>query len=964
MTLGMTLGPIAFLSPWLLAGLLALPVIWWLLRTIPPRPRRIAFPPTRILVGIENRQKTPAKTPWWLTLLRMAAAALLILALAEPVLNPNREAALSGSGPVVLVIDNGWASAAHWSSRTFMIERLIAEAEAQSRPVMIVPTANATKSITLKPEAPAQARSTAAAVQPQPFAPDRLAAARAIAAALSSTAGASVVWLSDGIDHDDTARSFADQLKALAPAGLAVVETQPGQEALGASATVVSGGRLEAQVLRAEGGTAHSGLLHALSGRGQRLGSAPFTLAAGETRAVASFELPLELRNQVTRIEIGGERSAGAVHLLDARSQWHRVGLYASESREQAQPLLAPLFYVERALAPFTEIAKSDLATLPQAIDAILKRKVSVIMLADVGTLPDEVHDRLADWVKKGGVLVRFAGPRLEKGGDDLLPVALRLGGRTLGGALSWSTPQVLAPFGDDGLFAGLTVPPEVLVSRQVLADPAALGPNIKVWARLKDGTPLVTATRRGDGQVVFFHVTANSDWSNLPLSGLFVEMLRRITSLGALGGGGREGAAGDLREAEVAADTAEVLSPLQVLDGFGLLKNPPPTTQGIAASKIAQAKPNAENPPGYYGPSGAPRALNLLTVKSLLKPIPNLPAGVDRRVYEGNTAEPLKPQLLTAAMGLLFLDILAVLLLQAGGFAFMRRASRAASVLAAVVLGAAALVMTVAPASAQKQTPPPVPSARSDVLAVKATSKVHFAYVITGDAATDDTSRRGLIGLGSFLTQKTAVEPGEPFAVNIETDEIAFFPVIYWPVLPNARPLPPAVLAKIDAYMKQGGMIIFDTKDHGQGVPTGYNLRGDGTTPLQRMLGGLDIPRLEPVPEHHVLTKSFYLLRSFPGRFQGGYLWVEAEIPRDADQGRQARRVDGVSSILITSNDFASAWAVDDSGRYLYPVVPGGEAQRIIALRVGVNIIMYVLTGNYKADQVHVPHLLERLGQ
>jgi hypothetical protein len=476
------------------------------------------------------------------------------------------------------------------------------------------------------------------------------------------------------------------------------------------------------------------------------------------------------------------------------------------------------------------------------------------------------------------------------------------------------------------------------------------------VWARLKDGTPLVTAARRGDGQVIFFHVTANSDWSNLPLSGLFVEMMRRITSLGRLGGG-RESVAGTAGDAEAAA-TAEVLSPLQVLDGFGLLKNPPPTTQGIAASKIAEAKPNAENPPGYYGPAGAPRALNLLTPKSLLKPLPSLPAGVERRLYEGNTAEPLKPQLLMAAMALLFVDILAVLLLQVGGFAFMRRASRVAGLLAAVAVGAGALFASATPASAQGQP------GRSDLIAVKATSKVHFAYVVTGDAQTDETSRRGLIGLGKYLTLRTAVEPGEPFAVNIETDEIAFFPMIYWPVLPNARPLSPAVAAKIDAYMKQGGMIIFDTKDHGQGMPTGYNLRGDGATPLQRMLSGLDIPRLEPVPEHHVLTKSFYLLRSFPGRFEGGYLWVEAEVPRDSDQGRQARRVDGVSSILITANDFASAWAVDDSGRPLYPVVPGGERQRDMAFRVGVNIIMYVLTGNYKADLVHMPALLERLGQ
>jgi hypothetical protein len=163
---------------------------------------------------------------------------------------------------------------------------------------------------------------------------------------------------------------------------------------------------------------------------------------------------------------------------------------------------------------------------------------------------------------------------------------------------------------------------------------------------------------------------------------------------------------------------------------------------------------------------------------------------------------------------------------------------------------------------------------------------------------------------------------------------------------------------------MKQGGMILFDTKDYAQGVPTGLTLRGEGGTPLQRLLGNLDIPRLEPVPEHHVLTKSFYLLRSFPGRWDGGQMWVEAEAPRDSDQGRQARRVDGVSSILITSNDLASAWARDDRNQHLYPVVPGGERQREMAYRTGVNIVMYALTGNYKADLVHVPALLERLGQ
>ena len=967
----MTLGPIAFLSPWLLAGLLALPVIWWLLRTIPPRPRRIEFPPTRILVGIENREKTPAQTPWWLTLIRMAAAALVILALAEPMLNPNSEKALSGSGPVVLVVDNGWAAAAQWSARTYMIERLIAEAESQSRPLLIASTANATKTIAQKIEAPAAARSTAAAMQPQPFSPDRMATAQAIANALSGASEVSVVWLADGVDHDGTARAFADRLASLSGGKLSVVETRPGQEALGAVAGVAAGGRLDAQVLRPEGGP-RVGTLHAMSARGQRLGEAAFALGVGETRALATFDMPLELRNQVTRVEIAGERSAGAVHLLDARSQWHRIGLVSGASREQAQPLLAPLYYIERALLPFSEIAKSDDFNLSTVIESLIKRNVSALMLADIGTLPHDIKERVEQWVKKGGVLVRFAGPRLEKGGDDLLPVPLRLGGRTLGGALSWATPQPLAAFSEDSLFAGLTPPAEVLVNKQVLADPAGLGPEVKVWARLKDGTPLVTAAKSGDGQLIFFHVTANSDWSNLPLSGLFVEMLRRIASLGGTGGSG-EALVGDGKSAASdAPSAAEVLAPLQVLDGFGLLKNPPPTTQAIVAAKIAEARPNAENPPGYYGPAGAPRALNLMTPKSLLKPLPAMPLGIERRVYEGDTAQPIKPQLLTIALLLLFADIVAVLLLQAGGLLMGRRIRRAgAATLAALAIATAALLMLASPADAQStaQNPPSgvAPASRpriDDGRAIQATAKVTFGYVLSGDGATDEASRQGLMGLNKFLIERTAVEPGEPFAVNILADEIVFFPILYWPVLANARPLPEATLTKIDAYMKQGGMILFDTKDYGQGIPTGLSLRGEGGTPLQRLLGNLDIPRLEAVPEHHVLTKAFYLLRSFPGRWDGGQLWVEAEAPRDSDKGRQARRVDGVSSILVTSNDFAAAWARDDRGQYLYPIVPGGERQREMALRTGVNIVMYALTGNYKADLVHMPALLERLGQ
>ncbi len=975
----MSLGALAFLNPALLGALALLPVIYWLLRTTPPRPRRISFPATRILVGIENREKTPAKTPWWLTLIRMLAAACVILALAEPVMNPNREAALKGTGPVVLVVDNGWAAASRFSDRLSLVDRLIGEAEGQSRPVLIVQTAPPARTQTLRIETPKAARSTAAALVPQPYAPRRAEAVQQLATALKGQPAATIVWLADGVDHDGAARAFADGLVGLAGSGgaLVVVDQPAGQEALGTVAGLGKDGRLEVTVLRADG-KERAGMALAFSAKGQRLGEAPFVLTTGAPRVMASFALPLELRNQVTRVELAGERSAGAVHLLDASSRWNRIALLSGESREQAQPLLAPLYYLEKALAPFSELVKPGKANLAEATRDAFKQNVSILMLADIGTLAGTLHEQVDGWVKKGGVLVRFAGTRLEKGGDDLLPVALRIGGRALGGALSWSTPQPLAAFDDKSLFVGLEARPEVTINRQVLADPGALGADVDVWARLKDGTPLVTSRRHGEGRIVLFHITANSDWSNLPLSGLFVDMLRRISTLGQPGGvaaGGVVTAAPSTtgQPTPVASASAEVLSPVQVLDGFGVLRPPPATAKPIEAPRLVGLSPGIEHPPGYYGPQSNPRALNVLGPKSEVRPLGALPAGAERRAYEGQTAEPLKPKLLTAALVLLFLDILAVLLIQSGAFWRRRPKAQTAAVGIVMLLGLVALVLP-QPVAAQlfpeinrepkrRPLPPGLPSAI--VRAIESTAKVSFAYVVTGDRRTDETSRQGLTGLTRVLAARTAVEPGQSFGVDIVTDEIAFYPILYWPVLADAKALGDATLAKIDAYMKQGGMIIFDTRDYGQGLPTGRAMSNREGTPLQRLLGRLDIPRLEPVPEGHVLTKSFYLIRAFPGRYDGPQLWVEAESAADrAAEGRRARRADGVSSILVTGNDLAAAWALDDTNRPIYPTVPGGEAQREQAFRTGINIVMYALTGNYKADQVHVPALLERLGQ
>ncbi|MGI9407748.1 MAG: BatA domain-containing protein, partial [Hyphomicrobiaceae bacterium] len=529
------IGSLAFASPWLLAGLLALPVIWWLLRTTPPSPTRVAFPPTRILRDLINREKTPARSPWWLTLIRMAAAAAIIFALAEPVLNPNR-VTLAGADRLVLVIDNGWSSAARWDMREATVARLLASAESAGRPVLVLPTAGVKAKARLRFVPTGAARDRAASILPLPYAPDRAAALKQLSDALreAGDAATQIVWLGDGYDHR-SGKAFADGLVSLAGSagGVTLLDPVASERALALRRKPGDARALKAEVLSAPVTTVRTGRVIALSQKGQPIASSEFLLAPGNKSTEVIFTLPLEIRNQIARMDIQGEASSGAVHLLDARSRWNRVGLVAGANREKAQPLLSPLYYLVRALKPFTDVVESPEPSTALALDDLLKRRASTIILSNIGNLIGQSGSKLEKWVKKGGVLVRFAGPRLEQGDDPLLPSPLRFGGRTLGGALSWQEPQKLAPMDENGLFAGLTVTDEVSVRRQVLADPAQIGLETKVWARLTDGTPLVTARALGDGWLVLFHITANSDWSNLPLSGLFVDMLRRVLTLG-----------------------------------------------------------------------------------------------------------------------------------------------------------------------------------------------------------------------------------------------------------------------------------------------------------------------------------------------------------------------------------------------------------------------------------------------
>jgi hypothetical protein len=947
--------PLGFTSPFLLLALAALPLLWWLLRLVPPRPRRITFPPTRILFDIEPKEETPARTPWWLTALRLLLAALIVFAAAGPIWNPP-PAGTRASGPTILLIDSGWTAAVSWRERLRTADAIISRAEAEGRPLALLASGAPPKDATLLH--PGEAREALRLLAPSAHTPDRSELLQPLGRLLQLNPEASVIWLSDGVDLGDGA-AFSEKLGELAGDRLTIVNggVQSGHAL--ADADNAAGG-LTVKVLRADDSALAQGAVRARDLRGLALGDAPFAFRTGERETEARFDLPVEIRNDIARIEIVGERASGAVQLLDKRWRRRTVGVVSGATADTSQPLLAATFYLSRALGPFADVRLAEGAAPADAITRFLDQRLPALILSDVGTIAPAARERLVSWIEEGGLLIRFAGPRLAASDDDLVPVQLRRGGRVLGGSLSWEQPQKLGQFSHEGPFHDLAVPNDVTVRRQVLAEPDGRLAE-RTWATLTDGTPLVTAERRGRGLLVLFHVSADAAWSDLPLSGTFVEMLRRVVALaGSAGGAAAEPAAPAERR------QAPTVSPSRLLDGYGVFTAPGPTARPIPADY--QGRAVFDHPPGFYGPPEGLVAVNTLTPLDRLAPLDLSAIGARIEPYRQGEPVDLRAAALIGVLMLLAADALIVFAL-AGGWARLNW-RRAATVLAfVVVLGAPAAdrasAQGVPPKPAAQGTPSKTQLSPADDFALRATTQTRLAYVISGDKEIDAVSRAGLEGLSQFLSQRTALEPGDPIGVDVAKDELAFFPMLYWPIAPDAPKPNAATLARIDAYMKEGGTIVFDTRDALTSLP----VRGGEVSPalakLREILSALDIPELEPVPADHVLTKSFYLLREFPGRFSNGRLWVEAlPEPSAETEARPARAGDGVSPILITSNDLAGAWAVGPDGQPLLPLTPGEPRQREFAFRVGVNIVMYVLTGNYKADQVHVPALLERLGQ
>lgn len=898
----------SFAYPLILLGLLVLPVLWFLLRAMPPSPKKVIFGGIGLLLGLQDDTQVAAHTPWWLVVLRLATIAALLIGLAGPHIAPS----VSSENPerVLIAIDNGWVSQGQTQINAQVLDMVFEQAREADQTLAVLDLSNPQLPIFVDTQT-MQTRDDLLA--PKAVVPDFEKGIEVLAALDFSSFD--TVWLQDGLSYGGRRQELLQQLEIRGRVRVSNPNRSYFLTDINRKDTEIT-----IVVYRSESLNSETVGIEAygfdLRGRSAVLENHQVQFQAGELRTEAAFELMPEIMSRVIGFRVSGQTYAAAHRLAPSNMRPREIGLIGGRQLVETDVLLNPNHYLERALG-------DQVIQLRAGLSDLIRANPDAIIMTDSIGVPDA--QALTSWIEQGGVLIRFAGPRMASetvnslARDPFLPVVLRPGGRSLGGAMTWGSPKQISPFSSDSPFYGLDIPKDLRIYAQVLAQPS---PDLEqhVIARLKDGTPLVTRSAIGAGQIVLFHVAANAEWSNLPLSELFLDMLERLSAV----------APSDL---ELTLGAQDIWRPVELMNGKGALFDGKDFA-GVRGDSLINAKLNKDFLPGHYVFDGKVATLNINTTEDDLRPM-QWPKTV--LPFQQDKAEEMEfgPYLLVISLLGLCLDSWIMVFVFATG----RRA------LAGVAM---VLALNSIPTNTNAQN-------------VDETQEFTLAHVITGDQRVDDIAHAGLRGLSETLFFRTSVEPGPPRGVDVNKDDLGFYPFLYWPITSSQVQLNDAAYDKLNDYLATGGVILFDTRD------ADIN-RGKSNKALLVISERLSIPSLEPVPTDHVLTRAFYLLDGFPGRHSNGDLWVEAAL----DKGEQVEGLpfrplnDGVSPILIGGNDWAAAWAIRENGDALLPVGSGfaGERQREMAYRFGVNLIMYVLTGNYKSDQVHVPALLERLGE
>ena len=532
-----------------------------------------------------------------------------------------------------------------------------------------------------------------------------------------------------------------------------------------------------------------------------------------------------------------------------------------------------------------------------------LKHAPNAIIFGDTENFDENDTNILTQYLKNGGTIIRFLGPKsLSKEESPFFTAPINLDPHVLSTGFAVENITI-AQLPKNSIFSDIILPPKINIGQSILFKSS--NNDAKSLINLSDGAPLLSMREIGAGKLYMFHTSAAPIWSDIGLSNLQLAFLKRIVL--------------QTSAKSIPANTLEaniILRPSIIIDANGQLTKTISGIKPFITPITTQTKVDNDHAAGIYEGNGASLVINAGTNIKELKP-QNFPKHQDFK--SDNKFFALYSYLLVFGFLLFLIDNI-ILNLPKLNF------KKAISIISALFL---CVIFLPHETRAQENS-----------------DDIKLTYIITQDNITNEQAKSGLAGISQILRRRTNIEPSGIIGLDPSKDELSKHPIIYWLLPKTSQSLPAEAIQNLNKYMQNGGILFIDTR----GLSMEPNRAQDI---LKTAVNGLKIPPLEKVPPEHVLKKTFYILQNFPGFYSNSSLWVQSAATTNYSAN------DGVSPIIISNGDMARAWAqrTTETG---FDAINEDFAHEL-SLRVGINIYLYALTGQYKADQVHVRSLLER---
>ena len=892
---------IGFSNIYALFGLLLIPIIWIIVKSFPPVPKSYNFSSFFLLDKIEHDAPKNEKTPLWLVIFRIFFFILIVLFFSKPFIKNNSSVTDEKYEKYLIIADTGWSMAKDWHKFKELIQEISQEAEKNKKEILFFHSnLNTYKDLKIFDTSFALSNYLEN-LYPQPLqftkgSLDKLMQDESI------FKKSKVFIVSSKFDFQNF-NTYYKKFNLINNYSNNYYFINPLDTVLIINNIKVTQDEIICEVLRlGKNNFKQNFFLNVETINNEIIYRNKHSIKENENNKIINLSFPTEVFNQIKSIKIVGQNHAGAKYYFDDFSKRKNIAILNDNEFYKESPLLSPVYYLKKSLDSKHNIKVGK-------IDNIIKQEFSTIIIPETGKILNEHNKQLNDWLLKGGNLIRFSGNSLVQEKSNFLPsqdTYSRI--RNIEGQLTINNKLFISNFEKDSIFAGLQIPQDIIINKQLIFD--TYSKQVNVLAKLNDNTPLVSMKKFGEGKIILFHIGANNDWSNLPISSLFPDMLNRVL----------------LFSKNDNSSNLKNLNLNKEIDGFGNLVLPKKIVTLDSFDKLETVKPSYNTPPGQYENNQISIALNLST---------NINQHQSEKIYTSMLSDysfvstkDLSSSILKIILTMFILDILLSIMIK-NNLNFSRIFANRNNLLVIVLFF--------------------ITFIKLDNISA---SDTFLAYVKIKNSQINNISENGLETIRNLLITRTSINPKGVIGLDIKSDNIYSYPFIYWPLTKNLLSIKKPEIIKIKNYLDNGGIFFFDIIGFSR---KNLNLKEKKFQEIRKFLNEIEANELSIIPKGHTLTKSFYLLNKFPGKWDNKILFVE---------NSNLQYKDGVSSIILGFNNWSKAWAVDDNNLPLFPVVPGGERQRELSYRFGINIAMYALTGNYKSDQIHSKSILKRLSK